>query len=294
MLLTISTTHQPATDLGYLMHKHPDKVQEFKLSSYGKVQIFYPEATLEKCTLALLLDINPLILSRGNQHRNNSFPLQPYVNDRPYVASSFMSHAFSRVLSSALDGHCEDRPELVKTPIPLTVTISVISAKGGQKAIHQLFEPLGYQIEAIPYRLDETFENWGNSTYFTITLQNTVTLSACLRHLYLLMPVLDGDKHYWVGQMEVDKLLEKGEGWLPQHPAKEWITKRYLKYQKSLSNRAMKLLETTASEIQTDTNEEEIILEKKLTTVQDKYVYTPHPSFDSRTFKAIYMYPIFR
>ncbi|WP_088239942.1 3' terminal RNA ribose 2'-O-methyltransferase Hen1 [Calothrix rhizosoleniae] len=233
MLLTITTTHQPATDLGYLLHKHPDRCQSFPLS-FGQAHIFYPEASIKKCTAALLLDVDPVKLVRGR-----SSNLIQYVSDRPYVASSFLSVAIAQVFSTALNGRCKELPELVQTPIPLIANLSVLPCRGGEGFLRQLFEPLGYSVSAQGYILDEKFPEWGQSPYYTVELQNTVTLSDLLSHLYVLIPVLDDDKHYFVGDDEVEKLLRHGEGWLKEHPAQEQIIKRYLKRQPKLTRIAL-------------------------------------------------------
>ncbi len=233
MLLTITTTHSPATELGYLLHKHPDRCQSFALS-FGKAHIFYPEASREKCTAALLLDVDPVKLVRGGGTR-----LKQYVSDRPYVASSFLSVAIAQVLSTALGGRCKDLPELAQTPIPLVARLSVLPCRGGEEFLRQLFEPLGYSVSAEGHILDEKFPDWGQSQYFTVELQHTLPLSDLLSHLYVLIPVLDDDKHYWVGDEEIEKLLRHGEGWLTTHPAREQITRRYLKRQQRLTRLAL-------------------------------------------------------
>ncbi|MEH1830622.1 MAG: 3' terminal RNA ribose 2'-O-methyltransferase Hen1 [Nostoc sp.] len=233
MLLTITTTHSPATELGYLLHKHPDRCQSFDLS-FGKAHIFYPEASVERCTLALLLDVDPMKLVRGRGAR-----LEQYVSDRPYVASSFLSVAIAQVFSTALGGRCKDLPELAQTPIPLVTKLSVLPCRGGEEFLRQLFEPLGYSVSAEGHSLDEKFPDWGQSQYFTVELQQTLPLSDLLSHLYVLIPVLDDDKHYWVGDEEIEKLLRHGEGWLTTHPAREQITKRYLKRQQRLTRLAL-------------------------------------------------------
>lgn len=233
MLLTITTTYSPATELGYLLHKHPERCQSFALS-FGQAHVFYPEANSDRCTAALLLDVDPVKLVRGR-----SASLEQYVNDRPYVASSFMSVAIAQVFSTALGGRSKDRPELAQTPIPLLVKISVLPCRGGEGFLRDLFEPLGYTVKATGHLLDEKFPEWGESKYFTVELQNTLTVSDLLSHLYVLIPVLDDDKHYWVGEEEIEKLLRHGEGWLSQHPAKEQITRRYLKRQHRLTRQAL-------------------------------------------------------
>ncbi|OUL28423.1 3' terminal RNA ribose 2'-O-methyltransferase Hen1 [Nostoc sp. T09] len=233
MLLTIATTHSPATELGYLLHKHPDRCQSFSLT-FGQAHVFYPQAQPERCMAALLLDVDPVKLVRGKGAR-----LEQYVSDRPYVASSFLSVAIAQVFSTALSGRCKDKPELAQTPIPLVVKISVLPCRGGESFLRQLFEPLGYTVSAQSYTLDDEFPDWGQSQYFTVELQHRLPLSDLLSHLYVLIPVLDDDKHYWVGEDEIEKLLRHGEGWLTGHPARSQITRRYLKRQHRLTREAL-------------------------------------------------------
>ena len=233
MLLTITTTHSPATDLGYLLDKHPDRFQSFDLS-FGRAQVFYPEATADRCTAALLLEIDSVKLVRGQ-----ATTLDQYVNDRPYVASSSMSVAIAQVFRSALSGQCKDRPDLTTQEIPLQTKLSVLPCRGGEGFLHRLFEPLGYTIRATQHSLDKHVPEWGNSSYFSVELTATTSLQTLLSHLYVLIPVLDEDKHYWVGEEEVEKLLRHGEGWLSSHPEKAQITQRYLKRQRDLTQAAL-------------------------------------------------------
>ena len=268
MLLTISTNHEPATDLGYLLHKHPNRCQSFSLP-FGEAHVFYPEATNEQCTAALLLDINPIKLVR-----KRTLTLDAYVNDRPYVASSFFSVAISQVFRTALGGRCKDKPELVETAIPLVAKISVLPCSNGENFLRELFEPLGYKVRLQNYPLDETFADWGASKYFTVELTNTLPLSLLLSHLYVLVPVLDNNKHYWVNEEEVEKLLRHGEGWLKEHPLKEEITKRYLKRQYRLTRSALAQL-TEPNEPDPDSAEEnhdkeEAAVEKPLSLNQQR------------------------
>lgn len=193
MLLTIATTHSPATDLGYLLHKHPERLQSFELS-FGKAHVFYPEASLERCTAVLLLEIDPVGLVRKG--RKEWEALEQYVNDRPYVASSFLSVAIAQVYGTALAGRCKHKPELVETAIPLTAKLAVLPCKSGEKFLRRLFEPLGYTITVQRHILDKNFSDWGESYYFTVELQNTICLQDLLSHLYVLIPVLDDEKHY--------------------------------------------------------------------------------------------------
>lgn len=261
MLLTISTTHQPATNLGFLLYKHPDKVQEFELS-FGKAHVFYPEANEEKCTAALLLELDPVSLSR-RERGGATFALQPYVNDRPYVASSFLSVAIAKVFGTAMQGKPrKEESQLVETLLPLTIKLTAVPCRGGEALLRKLFEPLGYTVTAERYMLDETFPAWGESRYHTVTLNATKKLYEVLRHLYILIPVLDDDKHYWVGDDEVEHLMRRGEGWLTQHPEKELIVKRYLKHQRGLTRAALELLQEDTVEEEDDETPEEVTEQK--------------------------------
>jgi 3' terminal RNA ribose 2'-O-methyltransferase Hen1 len=224
MFLEITTTHYPATDLGYLLHKHPAKVQSFSLP-FGTANVFYPEATAERTTAALLIEVDPVALVRGR-----GVTLDQYVNDRPYAASSFLSTAISKVYGTAMGGRCKDRPELVATPIPLIARLPSLPSRGGHDLVRRLFEPLGYEVKVESGLLDPAFPEWGDSPYLGVTLQQTIQLSNLLTHLYVLVPVLDAGKHYWIGEDEVEKLLSKGSDWLPSHPERELITRRYLRF----------------------------------------------------------------
>ena len=237
MLLTISTTHQPATDLGHLLHKNPAKLHTFEMS-FGQAHLFYPEAASERCTAALLLDIDAVGLVRGKRGPGEGATIEQYVNDRPYVLSSFTSVALGRIFGTAMTGRSKNRQELADQKIPLTAALSVVACRR-ESLLHELFEPLGYRVQAKQLPLDEKFPEWGDGPYFSVTLEGELRLRDLLRHLYVLIPVLDAEKHYWVGKDEVEKLLRKGEGWLAGHPHKEAIVKRYLPRQRQLAREAL-------------------------------------------------------
>ncbi|MEO0553412.1 MAG: 3' terminal RNA ribose 2'-O-methyltransferase Hen1 [Bacteroidota bacterium] len=248
MLLKISTNRASARDLSFLLHKHPDRLQAVDLPA-GKAHIFYPKADEQECSVCLLLDINPIDLVKNSKRNDNDFALGHYVNDRPYVASSYMSVAISKAFNTAMNGTCKQRPELVDESMPFEVKIAVLPApKGGEILIRKLFEPLGYSIELTRHELDGKFSEWGDSRYFTVTLKGSQKVKDLLSHLYVLIPVLDTNKHYWVSKSEVEKLLQKGQGWLGSHSEKEQITKRYLKGIGGLTRNALdRLIEVEES-----------------------------------------------
>ena len=240
MLLKITYTGKNSTDLGYLLHKNPDRPQVFDMS-FGMAYVFYPEASDDKTTAALLLDINSIDLARGKIGSREG-GLFDYVNDRPYVSSSFMSTAISRVFSTALSGKCDKRSELVKEKLDLEAEIIMLPCSGTKSLIEKIFVPLGYMAEYSTYMLDDKFNNWGESRYVNLKLKGRIILSELLNHLYVLLPVFDNQKHYWISDEEVDKLISHAGSWLNSHPEKNLITSRYLNRRRSLINTALELL----------------------------------------------------
>ncbi|MCA2206479.1 3' terminal RNA ribose 2'-O-methyltransferase Hen1 [Nocardia rosealba] len=258
MLLTISTTHSPATDLGYLLVKHPDRVQSFATTG-GTAHVFYPRADAERCTVALLLEIDPVELARPAKGQHSS-ALGRYVNDRPYVASSLLSVALGKVFRSALNGTSRDRAELAGTAIPLEIEVPAVPCRGGSEIVERLFAPLGWQVSTTTEPLDPQFPEWGDSPYTRLRLTGTVRLAEALNHLYVLLPVLDDAKHYWVDADEVDKLLRAGSGWLGAHPDRELIARRYLAGRHSLTQSALERLRAADDQLEPETAEDPVEL----------------------------------
>ncbi|KAA3605533.1 MAG: 3' terminal RNA ribose 2'-O-methyltransferase Hen1 [Planctomycetota bacterium] len=237
MLLQLETSYRPATDLGYLLHKNPDRLHSKKLA-FGSAHVFYPVAEPDLCRAAVLLEVDPIGLVRGKRPFQSG-TLGQYVNDRPYVASSFMSVALAQLFSSAMAGRSRERPELVNQALPLKASLPAISFRGGQELLQRLFAPLGYQVEAERLVLDPKFPAWGEGRCWSLQLAHTLPVAKLLQHLYILLPVLDNEKHYWVGPAETEKLLAKASAWLPDHPEKDLIVRRYLKYQGGLTRIAL-------------------------------------------------------
>ncbi|MFI9403452.1 3' terminal RNA ribose 2'-O-methyltransferase Hen1 [Nocardia sp. NPDC052316] len=243
MLLTITCTPPedadwPATDLGFLLHKNPDRVQAFE-QSYGTAHVVYPEATAARCTAALVLEIDPIRLVRGRSRGTPDFSLGQYVNDRPYAASSLLSVAIGAVFRTALHGRCTLRPELAQTALPLRIELPAVPCRGGAEVAERVFGPLGWAVTATALPLDPAFPEWGDSHLLRLELAGIVRLADALSHLYVLLPVLDGAKHYWLAADEVDKLIRAGGGWLAEHPERGWITRRYLARRQSLVRTAL-------------------------------------------------------
>jgi 3' terminal RNA ribose 2'-O-methyltransferase Hen1 len=243
MYLSIATTHRPATDLGFLLHKHPDRLHETELT-FGKAWLFYPEATEERCEAALILDVDPVGLVRGKGQADGL--LDQYVNDRPYAASSFLSVALNKTLRTAMTGVSKDRQELADADIPLEAVVTPLPLRGGEALVRALFEPLGWTVDLTP--VEGVGSAVGAARYGHLKLSGVGRLSALLNHLYVLIPVMDDAKHYWVGEAEIDKLMAKGEGWLDGHPARDLIVRRYLRNRGALARLALERLAPETSE----------------------------------------------
>ncbi len=250
VFLTISTTHEPATDLGYLLHKHPDRVQRFP-QSFGTATVCYPEATPDRCTAALILDVDPIRLVRARGRSSPDFSLSHYVNDRPYAASSLLAVALADVFGTARAGRCAARPDLVDVALPLEIVVPVLPCRGGPDVARRILEPLGWSVAATPIPLDPAFPEWGDSRYVRLELTGDQRLADALNQLYVLLPALDEAKHYWQGPDEVDKLLRSGSGWLATHPERDLITRRYLGRRAALTQDALARLAELGDDLDT-------------------------------------------
>ena len=233
MLLTLTMTGADAPALGHLLHKHPDRVQTFTLP-VGRATVFYPESSPERVTAALLLEVDPIGMVKRRLKSREGLSLTDYVTDRPYAASSMLAVALGRVFNTALNGRSDSYPELAAGPVPLEIRTPAVPARAtsrvrsGAELVRRLFEPLGWTVTAATRDFGPE-GGWGPAPYVDLTLTGRVRLADALSQLYVLLPVLDNAKHYWVGSDEVAKLVRRGEGWLASHPERELIVRRYLK-----------------------------------------------------------------
>jgi 3' terminal RNA ribose 2'-O-methyltransferase Hen1 len=145
----------------------------------------------------------------------------------------------AELFRTAMQGRCDLRPELAEASLPLSATLSAVQCRDGEDLLKRLFEPLGYAVSATALPLDEQYPSWGASAYYDLTLSATCRLADMLTHIYVLLPVLDNGKHYWIGEDEVEKLLRRGKGWLEAHPERELIAYRYLRHKPNLAREAL-------------------------------------------------------
>jgi 3' terminal RNA ribose 2'-O-methyltransferase Hen1 len=147
--------------------------------------------------------------------------------------------ALKDVFRTALTGRCEARAELAQSPLPLDIHVPALPCRGGVDLAQRVFAPLGWTVDATPAPLDPQFPGWGDSRYLDVRLTGEVRLADALNHLYVLLPVLDDAKHYWVSSDEIEKLIRAGGGWLAGHPEKALITRRYLAHKREFTRDAL-------------------------------------------------------
>ena len=236
MLITITNKTEPATDLGYLLHKHPDRIHQIDLA-FGQATVFFPVANTDLCTACLFVDVDPLAVVGGRGSLGHVDA--PYVNDRPYVGSSLLSSAITKVFGTALSGRCKERPDLVEAQLELTIKIPALNVKGGESLLRRLFEPLGYLVQIGDGHSDDGHSGSGP---FTVELSAIKSIREVLSQLSLLIPVADGHVHQWVDETHVAKAIERSESWLPYHPDAPLIIRRAFKNQSSLVKKAQEYL----------------------------------------------------
>ncbi len=220
-----------ARDLSFLLHKHPAHLHE-RQTNAGKALIFFSEVGEARATAVLYLDVDPVALVRGKSAGADGL-LAQYVNDRAYAANSFLSVALGRSFGQSMAGRSKERQELADQALPFEAAVTPVVASGGAEVVRSMFEPLGYTVQMA--RLSEGSDR----DLLRLQIAGTVRLRDLLNHLYVLIPVLDNSKHYWIDDTEIETLLAKGEGWLADHPARELITRRALKHKRRLVNQAM-------------------------------------------------------
>lgn len=241
MLLTITTTHQPATDMGYLLGKHPNRCQTFDFP-WAKAHVFYPEASHERCTIALAVELLTHKLNPNNRGTAHSRQ-EHFVNDRAYAATSHLALVINQLFSQAYASQNKDKPELSNTPLPLEVWLPTVPRGRHPDTASQLFEPLGYTVAAKPLPLDQKKPDSGYSRHIDLTLSHTITMAEMLRHLYVLLPTMDGGKHHYIEQDDVEKLMRFGEGWLSTHPKRDMIVNSSMNEKRSFANKVVAMLD---------------------------------------------------
>jgi 3' terminal RNA ribose 2'-O-methyltransferase Hen1 len=232
MMLSIACKNLSEEELGFLLHKNPARVHPLDLS-FGKVYVFFDEPPEgHQAQVCLLVDVDPLAMVQGRGGLGHQDAL--YVNDRPYVASSLLASAVTKVFGTALSGRCKERPELVDREIEWTFAMPFVARGSMLNALFHLFEPLGYEFDPDLLNYDSSVDYATSARPILTRIAVRTTLSEALSHLVVLIPVLDGENHRWVDDGDLVPFVRRVESWLPDHPYGMYILRRALKYQTSL------------------------------------------------------------
>jgi hypothetical protein len=202
MLLTISTTHRPATVLGPLLQRDLDDV-DLEPLPFGHAMVCFSQADDRRCTAAVMV------------HAQRD-------------GSSQLGMALAEVFAPTIHGFGGTEPALAARALPFEVDVPVLPTGGGAALVRRLFEPLGYQVTTAPVPADAVPVADDEPGELAVTISGVVCASQLLAHLSVLLPVLDaGDHRAPADETALESVLAEGEGWIGRHPAVASITHRY-------------------------------------------------------------------
>lgn len=227
MQLAIKATGEGAKMLSFLLSKNPQNLYDRMEKGY-RVRLTYTVFSDSEVEALIFVTPDPVELVKNSP---DTYEITQYINDREFVVSSIFCSNTRSALGTALNGRPkEEYLDWAKHAFQLTIGFGPVATDLPDAAIKNLFEPLGYQTEIERGRADYNFQFKERSSARFINLQSKVTLQNALQHLFVLIPVLDDYRHYFIDEREIEKLERYGEGWLADHPLKELIIKRTLRF----------------------------------------------------------------
>ncbi|MFC4100784.1 3' terminal RNA ribose 2'-O-methyltransferase Hen1 [Paenibacillus xanthanilyticus] len=227
MQIIIRADGAGANMLSHLLAKNPNNLYE-REEKGAKVRLVYTVCDEQRTEAVLHVSPDPIELVKGSP---DSYDITQYINDREFVTSSLFCTYIRPSLGTALNGKPKETfAEWVSHKFALTLSFGPVASNLPEPVVEQLFASLGYEVEQERGEADYPFALKHRSSVRYITLRGRQTLQTALRQLFILMPVLDDYKHYFIGEAEVEKLERYGEGWLEAHPQRELIVKRTLRF----------------------------------------------------------------
>ncbi|MBO1912395.1 hypothetical protein J4G37_47305, partial [Microvirga sp. 3-52] len=159
---------------------------------------------------------DPLALIK---HSSNIYDIVHYINDREFAVSSIFTSLIRSALGTALNGQPkEEYIEWVDHPFSFEFSFGPVVSDLSDAEIQGLFEPLGYRVDIEYGETDYSFQLKTRSSARFLMISGTVTLQKALQQLYVLIPVMDNYKHYFIDEAEIEKIKRYGDGWLDDHP----------------------------------------------------------------------------
>ena len=266
MQLAIKAIGEGAKMLSFLLSKNPQNRYD-RIEKGHRVRFTYTVFSDSEVEAVIFVTPDPVELVKNSP---DTYEITQYINDREFVVSSIFCAYIRSALGTALNGRPkEDYLDWAKHAFQLTISFGPVATDLPDAAIKQLFEPLGYQIEIERGQAAYHFQLKEKSSARFINLQGTLTVQNALRHLFVLIPVLDNYRHYFIDEREIEKLERYGEGWLADHPLKDLIIKRTLRFRELIDLVGVNLSQSDnpaqlANLVQSDADKEAITPEPTL------------------------------
>jgi 3' terminal RNA ribose 2'-O-methyltransferase Hen1 len=228
MQLSLTVRGSGAEAVSYLIAKNPNNLYERNEKGF-KVRLVYPTFTKEEVQFVIYVKPDPIDLVRNTA---DSYDITHYINDREFAVSSLFITTIRKALGTALNGKPDEAyAEWVDHPFEIELSFGPVSTDLRDHELAELFEPIGYQVD-IQRGVSVLREK--SSARF-VTISGSQTVQNALKHVSILIPVIDNYKHYFLDEREVEKLDRYGEGWLESHPLKQLIVKRALRFNALIS-----------------------------------------------------------
>lgn len=224
MQLSLNVKGNGAEAVSYLLAKNPNNLYERDEKGF-KVRSVYSVFTKEEVKYLIYVKPDPIDLVRSSPQ---VYDISHYINDREFAVSSLFVSAIRKALGTALNGKPqEEYVQWVEHRFDMEVAFGPIATDLPDGELAELFKPIGYNVEI--KRAASTLRSKSSALFITLTGKQTI--QNLLKHLFILIPVIDNYKHYFIDEREIEKVDRYGEGWLDAHPLKQFIVKRALRFQ---------------------------------------------------------------
>ncbi|TDL78499.1 3' terminal RNA ribose 2'-O-methyltransferase Hen1 [Peribacillus frigoritolerans] len=232
MQLTIKATGDNVKAISYLLSKNPNNLYERNHKGH-LVRLFYSKFEETELEVTIFVTPDPIDLVKNN---SNSYDITHYINDREFAVSSLFCSFIRSALGTALNGQPkEEYSEWVNYRFSFQFEFGPVVSSLSDKQLKDLFEPIGYEVAISRPDIEYSFEMKDKSSARSICLKGMKTLQNGLRQLFVLIPVIDNYKHYYIDDKEIEKLERYGEGWLEDHPKRDYIYRQSLRFKEIFS-----------------------------------------------------------
>ncbi|MDN4617361.1 3' terminal RNA ribose 2'-O-methyltransferase Hen1 [Paenibacillus sp. PsM32] len=258
MYLTIKATGEHANMISHLLAKNPHNLYD-RTEKGARVRLVYTSFEPHDTEAILFVTPDPIELVKGTP---DHYDITQYINDRELAVSSLFCSYIRPALGTALNGKPKaDYMNWVDYQFDLQMTFGPVASDLPDHVVESLFQPLGYEVQMERGEIDYSFDLKNRSTVRHIQISGQQTLQQMLRQVYILIPVLDNYKHYYINEDEIERLRRYGEGWLSTHPQHDLMIKRSLRfaplikeYEQQVANDAS--MDTLLTEISTHSVED--------------------------------------